>query len=77
MKSSFATILALGVAHAAADEQADQAYHQQLVDDVVNECKGRFETTLTLLYPEDQPGRALDELSTKVCLDYAHFLPRK
>ena len=76
MKSSFVTLLALVASHAAADAASD-ALQTQLVEGVITECKGRFLSTLVLIYPEDEPGRALDELSTKVCLDYAHFLPRK
>ena len=49
----------------------------QLFENVVNECKGRFETSLALLHPADDPGRAIDDLSINVCLDFAHFLPRK
>ena len=49
----------------------------QIFEDVVDECKGRFKGTLGLLYPNDDPGRALDDLSIGICLDYASFLPRK
>ena len=44
---------------------------------VVNECKGRFLDTLTMLEPLDQPGKALEDMVLHVCLDYAHFIPRK
>ena len=80
--SSFASaLLAFIVAHdqvptafAAGDNTDTDA---QLVENVVSECKGRFLNALTILYPEDEPGRALDSLSTTICLDYSSFLPCK
>ncbi len=47
------------------------------MENVVNECKARYEASLAILLSEDDPGRALDELAITVCLDYASFLPCK
>ena len=67
------------MAHAAeiGEEEVNPQVADQLFENVVNECKGRFETSLALLHPADDPGRAIDDLSINVCLDFAHFLPRK
>ena len=58
-------------------QAASDAVQAQLMNTVVEDCKGRFAAALPILFPEDEPGRALDEMSVAVCLDYAHFLPCK
>ena len=74
MKIPFASLLLLTVATATQD---DAAVQNQLMDTVVEDCKGRFLSTLPTLYPEGEPGRALDQMTIEVCLDFAHFLPCK
>ena len=41
------------------------------------ECKGKFLDHLTTFHPMDQPGKALEDMSIQVCLDYAGFIPCK
>ena len=55
----------------------DMEFTIEQTEKVVNECKGRFLDTLTMLEPMDQPGKALEDMVLHVCLDYAHFIPRK
>ena len=62
------TALLLLTAGITADEASDSV-QAQLMNTVVEDCKGRFVATLPILYPEDEPGRALDEMSVTVCLN--------
>ena len=55
----------------------DMEFTIEQTEKVTNECKGRFLDTLTQLEPMDQPGKALEDMVLNVCLDYAHFIPRK
>ena len=55
----------------------DMEFAIEQTEKVTNECKGRFLDTLTMLEPMDQPGKALEDMVLNVCLDYAHFIPRK
>ena len=76
MKIPFASLLVLTAVTATSAED-DAAFQNQLMDTVVSDCKGRFLSTLPTLYPGGEPGRALDQMTIEVCLDFAHFLPRK
>ena len=49
----------------------------QQIDDNVLECKAGFETKMTLFYPDDQPSKALEQLTREVCLQHTHNLPCK
>ena len=55
----------------------DMEFTIEQTEKVTNECKGRFLDTLTQLEPMDQPGKALEDMVLHVCLDFAHFIPRK
>ena len=49
----------------------------QALEDGISLCKSNFATKFTLFFPNDEPSRALDEMTRQVCLEHTHNLPCK